>query len=272
VSKSHREPVPAGEPSARPSSFSLRRWASLARNFVDLEKTYLEAAMRGAASFASGNLLDVGCGDKPYESIFSPYVVRYVGAEYDETYTGSANARKGKADVVYAGDRLPFGDGEFDTVLSNQVAEHVPNPRMFFAELARVLRVGGSLIVTVPFSYRVHSEPYDFHRFTKYALARYAEDHGLVVKLLQPRGGFWSVVGQKLMSHMALKYARLGGEVQKLGGFGYENTIQQRPRYWTLPVIAPLLLAVAVLVRLLDRIDPDESDTIGYLLVAEKLR
>jgi hypothetical protein len=128
----------------------------------------------------------------------------------------------------------------------------------------------GLLIVTVPFSYRIHSEPFDFHRFTKYGLMSYVEHNKLRLVALEPRGGFWSVIGQKLTSHMALRFGRLGSEVQKVGGFGYEQKIAQKPRYWALPVVAPAIVGVAAAARVLDRIDHDETDTIGYLLIAEK--
>ena len=52
-----------------------------------------------AAPFARGRLLDVGCGDKPYESLFLPHVREYVGAEYDATYQGTSNEDRGRADV-----------------------------------------------------------------------------------------------------------------------------------------------------------------------------
>jgi SAM-dependent methyltransferase len=243
------------------------KWA---REWCDLELSYLKESMREAAPYASGRLLDVGCGDKPYQEVFRKYVDDYVGAEWDETYTSSANARKGKADVVYSGDRLPFDDGAFDTVLSNQVGEHVADPKAFFRELVRVLRPGGKLIYTVPFSYRIHFEPHDFHRFTRYALLDYAKKNGLEVDVLSPRGAFWSVVGQKLSTHMALRYARLSGEIQKLGGFGYEPKLTRGPRYWALPVVAPAIVGVIAACRVLDRIDRDESDTIGYMLIATK--
>jgi SAM-dependent methyltransferase len=244
------------------------------RDFVDLEKTSLDDAMRVAAPLARGRLLDVGCGDKPYEALFTPYVTQYLGAELAETYSDSYNAgvreAKRKADVLYSGDRLPFQDGEFDTVLCNQVGEHVQHPEAFFAEIVRVLKAGGRLIFTVPFSFRIHSEPHDFHRFTRYALAKYAEWSGLTVDVLAARGGFWKVIGQKLTSHMALRFARLGGDVQRLGGLGYEHAVKQRPRYWVLPVVAPAIVGVAAAARLLDRVDRDETDTMGYLLVATK--
>ena len=271
------DPLTMTAPPSEPTEQGLYlRAARAMREFVDLEKTSLDEAMREAAPLARGRLLDVGCGDKPYESLFLPYVTAYVGAEFDETYSESAYASapatgaKRNADVIYSGDRLPFEDGSFDTVLCNQVGEHVMHPEAFFVEIVRVLKPEGRLIFTVPFSYRIHSEPHDFHRFTKYALAKYAEWSGMSVDVLAARGGFWKVIGQKLTSHMALRFARLGGDVQRLGGFGYEHAVKQRPRYWVLPVVGPAIVGVAAAARLLDRIDKDETDTMGYLLIATK--
>ena len=242
----------------------------LARRWVDLEEAFLYASMVEAAPYAAGRLLDVGCGDKPYEALFRPHVREYIGVEYSATYDGSEYARRGKADVVYSSDRLPFEEAEFDTVLCNQVAEHVPDPRHFIGDLARVLRPGGRLILTVPFSYRVHSAPDDFHRFTRYALEHYAKANGLTVDRLDPRGGFWSVVGQKLSAHVALHLARMGADIQKVGAFGYESAIAQKPRYWALPLAGPAIFGIATAARVLDRVDRDDTDTLGYTLIATK--
>jgi SAM-dependent methyltransferase len=46
--------------------------------------------------------------------------------------------------------RLPFADGSFDRIIASEVLEHVPDDGAAFAELARVLRPGGTIAVTVP--------------------------------------------------------------------------------------------------------------------------
>jgi SAM-dependent methyltransferase len=45
---------------------------------------------------------------------------------------------------------LPFADGEFDRVVAAEVLEHIPEDTAAIAELARVLRPGGTIAVTVP--------------------------------------------------------------------------------------------------------------------------
>jgi SAM-dependent methyltransferase len=237
--------------------------AAALRNWVDLEKDSLERSLRSAAPYAKGTLIDVGCGDKPYEPIFAPYVDRHLGFEYEKTYSDSLNAKKSKADFVSSGETLPFANEEFDTVLCTQVLEHAENPWLLFSELARVLRRGGALILTVPFSFRQHAEPFDFYRFTNHALRSLCGANGLEVAELRPRGGFWSVVGQKVASHLAVNLARVGV-------FGYEKETTVRPRYWTLPFVLPAIVVAATAGRTLDRVAFNPADTLGYLLVARK--
>ena len=56
-----------------------------------------------------------------------------------------------KAETVQ-GDALdlPYGDGEFDVVIASEILEHIPDDDAAIAELARVVKPGGKLAVTVP--------------------------------------------------------------------------------------------------------------------------
>jgi SAM-dependent methyltransferase len=230
---------------------------------VDLEWRTLRDAMARAAPYARGRLLDVGCGDKPWEATFAPRVSEHVGLE-------RTGVRQSRADVLYDGERMPFGDGEFDTVLSNQVLEHVPDPRALWADMVRVLRPSGTLVVTVPFSFRLHAEPEDYWRFTSHALRRLCAESGLEVEVLEPRGGLWLVIGHKLAAFLTFSAGRFHREAQAAGSTTYEPRAAKGPRWWAVPLVVPAVLAVTALARWLDRLDPHHEDTLGWLLVARR--
>ncbi len=135
--------------------------------------------LRGLKEFfpqLRGDVLDVGCGSKPYRA-FIP-ATSYVGMEYDTPRTRASFA----ADVYYDGRTFPFEAERFDAVLCSQVFEHVFTPEEFLREIARVLRPGGRLVLTVPFVWDEHEQPHDFARYSSFALEALLERSGFVVE------------------------------------------------------------------------------------------
>lgn len=122
-----------------------------------------------------GQLLDVGCGTKPYRALFA--VERYVGLDIDSETT----RRQATADVLYPGGRFPFDDASFDAVLCNQVLEHIFEPDDFLQEIRRVLRPGGRLLLTVPFVWDEHEQPFDYARYSTFGLRALLQRNGLAV-------------------------------------------------------------------------------------------
>src|SRR5215475_5807754 len=209
-------------------------------------------ALKAAAPRARGKLLDVGCGDKQFENIFRPYVNEYLGVEYSVTFSGTA-AKFGMScpDCFYDGHRLPFADESFDTVLNIQVLEHTPHPFQLVAEMARVLKKNGVLILSAPFSFRLHEEPHDYFRYTPHGLRQMCKNVNLVTDEVQQVGSLWSLIGHKLNSYLTLHVARMGAAAQQLGKFGHEAPDQPPARLWTLPLIAPFVLAIATGARVM---------------------
>jgi len=119
-----------------------------------------------------GRVLDVGCGYKPYQDLFS--CSEYVGLELD-TPLNRANNR---GDVFYDGGVFPFEDRSFDTIIASEVLEHVFAPGVFLSEIHRVLRDGGGLLLTVPFVWDEHEQPLDYGRYTSYGLKYLLEQNG----------------------------------------------------------------------------------------------
>ena len=112
----------------------------------------------------NGKLLDVGCGTKPYENICN--VDEYIGLEIDD----EGNRQHNYADVFYDGKTIPFEDKSFDSILSNQVFEHVFNPNQFLKEINRVTKMGGRFLITVPFVWDEHEQPHDYARYSSFGL------------------------------------------------------------------------------------------------------
>jgi SAM-dependent methyltransferase len=131
--------------------------------------------IHACAGHMRGKILDVGCGQKPYRELFPGS--EYIGLEIDTPENRAAKA----ADFFYDGKAFPFADAEFDSVLTNQVLEHVFNPGEFLGEIHRVLAPGGNLLVTVPFAWDEHEQPWDYARYSSFGLRHLLESNGFDV-------------------------------------------------------------------------------------------
>lgn len=255
--------------STKANATELKRLARRAANFVDLQWTLVVRALEGVAPLSRGRLLDVGCGDKPYLEIFEPYVSQYLGVEHEASFSQTANATRTRGpDVFYDGKRLPFADGEFDTVLSVQTLEHTPEPQALLREMARVLHPNGLLLLTAPFSFRLHEEPHDYFRYSPHGLRVLCAEAGLVVERCEAMGNLWSLLGHKINSYLALNLARVGGLAQGLDKLGHESKQSTRPRFWLMPLVAASMTSISVAAKVLDRVAPDDSESLGFVIVA----
>ncbi len=136
-----------------------------------LARRELRREIEKASTALQSPLLDIGCGSKPYRDLFS--FDGYIGVDI-ASETTKAQMR---ADVFYDGRRFPFRDGQFNSVLCNQVLEHVFTPDEFIREIRRVLAPGGRLLLTVPFVWDEHEQPFDYARYSSFGLKNLLERH-----------------------------------------------------------------------------------------------
>ena len=152
----------------------------------------LFGALERAANSANGRLLDIGCGNKPYEMMFSGRVTEYVGCDV-------VQSSDNRADIICPATSIPLPDASFDTVFCTQVIEHVADHRALLCEAARLLRSGGVIILSGPMYWPLHEEPYDFFRFTRYGFQTILEHAGFRVTSIESNGGKWALCGQVLI-------------------------------------------------------------------------
>lgn len=174
----------------------------------------------------AGRVLDVGCGHKPYEHLFR--ATEYVGLEID---TPENRARK-RADAYYDGTTFPFESASFDSLVCNQVLEHVFEPDRFLREMARVLKPGGHLLLTVPFAWDEHEQPWDFARYSSFGLAA-----------ILRKGGFEILEHRKTMADIRTLFQLLNAYLYKVTvtGSAYVNLVS------TLVLMAPFNVIGSVL-------------------------
>jgi SAM-dependent methyltransferase len=73
--------------------------------------------------------------------------------------------------VVSDAHSLAFRDRSFDVVLATEILEHLPEPQRAIDEMLRVLRPGGTVLLTTRFLFPLHDAPGDYYRYTRYGLA-----------------------------------------------------------------------------------------------------
>jgi SAM-dependent methyltransferase len=223
--------VNPGDPFTRASSF---KWLATRR---------LAATIASAASEARGRVLDVGCGGRRFAHYFEGRVERYVGLDYPVTFDGDAR----HIDVFGDGLALPFGRDSFDTVVCFEVLEHVKDGAALARELARVVKPGGTVILTVPFLWGEHCRPHDYARYTVFGVRELFTRAGLEVERQQRVGGFWTAAGQRLCYHLEPRYRRLGR--------------------WLHTSLSYMILVCAAL---LEQLDPSDGEYTMSLVVARK--
>jgi SAM-dependent methyltransferase len=141
---------------------------------------FIEQALRAHVS-AGALVADVGCGEQPWRPLIEALGARYLGADVQQNTAGSVAFR-------CAADALPLAAGTADVALCTEVLEHVPDAGGALGELRRILKPGGLAVVTTPFLYPLHEEPWDFQRLTRYQIERAGQRAGFVVERLEVGG------------------------------------------------------------------------------------
>ena len=230
----------------RYSALAYRLPKPLRRHILHFEVEIEDAvAALGRALPAGVRVLDAGAGEGQYAHYFARQ--RYCGVDLA---VGDAAWDYSKLDVLADLTALPFRAGAFDAALHMVTLEHLREPALALADMARVLGPGGRLLLAAPLEWEVHQAPHDYFRYTRFGLRYLLEKAGLEVIEMRPVGGYFRLLARRLLNGLQF----FTGGLRWLG---------------FVPA-AILLVPLALGLPFLDALDRERNFTAGYICMARK--
>ena len=205
------------------------------------------AALERVRAHAHGDLLDVGCGSKPFAPLFAGRVRRYWGTDL----SASRYLADQRPDAYATAEAQPFRDRSFDTVLGLSMLTYLSEPGRMIAEAARLLRPGGVLILEFTQMVPLHDEPHDYFRFTRFGAEYLLRRAGLEPVEVVPVGGLWARVGLSTIAAL-------------------ERLNRGPTRVLTELPVRLLYLVLQLGFELLDRLFFDPREVLAHIVVARK--
>ncbi len=228
-----------------PRSPSASRWSVWRFNWLANHK--LVDALARTSRYAQGELLDIGCGSRPFAVCFAGRVTHYWGTDL----RSSRHLTARRPDAYARAEAQPIRSASMDTVASFSVVTYLPEPRRLFEEAARVLKPGGVAFIELAQMEPILDAPYDFYRFTPYGARFLCEQAGFEVLEILPLGGLWARVGLSM-----------------IGGL---NRINRGPLRWLTEIPVRILYVILqVGFEVMDRSFFDPLEAMSHLVIARK--
>lgn len=237
--------------SGKTKPFFTNSFSSVFFNPLHLIRSKLYTEIQDLAPRLKGKLIDLGCGTKPYQHLFTN-CSEYLGLDIEES--GNKDS-KSLVDIYYDGRTFPFDNNSVDCFFSSETFEHIFNLDEILAEINRTLKPGGYLLASCPFFFPEHEVPYDFARYSSFGLQSLLEKHGFEITEYRKTGSFLSAMIQ--MTALYIYY--------------FINRIPFVKHLLFILLITPLLL----LALLIDAVFPDRIKRhdlyLNNIILAKKL-
>ncbi len=217
-----------------PSIFSAR--------YVHLTKLRNETLKEMEALTATDKnklLVDFGCGDMPYRSVIEPMVGKYLGVDLEMNPQAEHH--------IGFDSKTTLPENYANIILSNQVLEHVDSPEGYLQEAFRILKPGGTLILTTHGYWFYHPTPNDYWRWTSAGLRKTVEKEGFTIT------SFFGIMGLAASGLQLLQDA-IGVKLPKF-------------------LLPPFAIIMQTWIRLFDKIHTQEQrnrDASLYIVIAKK--
>lgn len=209
------------------------------------DRILLQRELALLAPQLSGAVLDIGGGTgKRYKGLFAhAKSLRSLDLNPDL-----------HPDIIGDAEAMPIESDSVDGIVCSQMLEHVPHPWKALAEMHRVLRPGGKVILTVPQLNELHEEPHDYYRYTIFGLRTLCIEAGFTILEEHQRGKYHALMAQN----------RIRRWID--GWHPYQNPL-------AMLLLSPLSAAYARLALALDAVDTSAASAkhaIGWTLLLQK--
>lgn len=182
------------------------------------EKTRHEWVKKQLEKIPAGlKILDVGAGEMAFKkwcrhlAYTSQDLNQYTGEGNNKgLQTGGWNTKN--IDIVSDIAQIPVENDSYDAILCTEVFEHIPYPERAVREFRRILRPGGKLLITAPFSSLVHFAPYYYaNGFSQYWYEKVLPENGFAIEEIKSNGNYFQYLAQEIgrLPGVAGQYAKV---------------------------------------------------------------
>lgn len=106
-------------------------------------------------------------------SYFTKASIDTLDIDHESNPTYTADITNNNKDLIF--------DAKYDIIICTEVLEHTLNPFSAIAEISRLLKPSGKLVVSVPFNFRIHGPLPDCWRFTEIGLRELLKDYKILL-------------------------------------------------------------------------------------------
>jgi SAM-dependent methyltransferase len=158
----------------------------------------LDRELEEARRYMKGVVLDIG-GGRRRGSFTAPEAATWLVLDSNRDF---------RPHILGDAQSIPVRSNCIDCIKCTELLEHVEYPEEVIAEISRVLKPGGTLLLSTPFIFAIHSDPFDFQRFTDQKLARMLEDSFKIIAL-KKQGLYFTVLAYMIKQAIIKSESRL---------------------------------------------------------------
>ncbi len=152
----------------------------------------LSNSIKKNSKYINGKILDIGCGSKPYKSFFK--YSEYIGIDLKK----NNKSHQDEVDIIFDGKNIPFEKNTFDSFICSQVFEHVFELKSLLQSIYNVLKPKSRGLITIPFIWDEHEQPYDYGRYTSFGITDILEKSGFKIISINKINNDISIIFQLL--------------------------------------------------------------------------